>query len=107
VTAGGLIAASAALPAEAASPAAYSITIAAKVKAAPITNDEFIVYRAKGGYGNAMIHGQVSGAIAGDVVTLLAKPFGAKLFAPVGTATLSSGSQPYSFKVRPNSGDRV
>lgn len=48
-----------------------------------------------------MIHGQVAGAIAGDVVTLLAKPFGAKLFAPVGTATLSSGSQPYSFKVRP------
>ena len=101
VAAGGLIAASGAIPAEAASPAAYSITIAATVKAAPITQDKFVLYKGTKGYGSATIHGQISGATAGDTVTLLARPFGAKDFAPIGTATLTAGSQPYSFTARP------
>ena len=100
--AGGLIAASGAIPAEATT-ASYSITIAAKVKKAPVTKDKFVLYKGINGFGTATIHGQVSGAITGDVVTLLAKPFGAKRFASVGTAdlTVTNGSAPYSFTVRP------
>jgi hypothetical protein len=101
VAAGGLIAASGAIPAEAASAVGYGITIAAKVKHAPITNDKFVLYKGTHGYGSATIHGQISGATAGDIVTLQAKPFGAAHFAPVGTATLTTGSQPYSFTVKP------
>lgn len=101
VAAGCVIAALGATPAQAASPATYSITIAAKVKAAPVTKDKFVLYKGLKGYGTATINGQVSGATAGDVVTLLAKPFGAKSFAPIGSTTLTSASEAYSFTVRP------
>jgi hypothetical protein len=101
VAAGGFIAASGAIPAEAAGPGVYSITIAAKVKAPPVTHEEFVLYKGIRGYGSATIHGLVSGATAGDTVTLLAKPFGAKQFSPAGTVTVTAESQPYSFTVRP------
>ena len=47
----------------------------------------------------------MTGAADGDVVTLLAEPFGAKAFAPTGTPiTLSSPAAmtPYSFAVQPS-----
>jgi len=53
----------------------------------------------------AIISGDVTGAADGDVVTLLAEPFGAKAFAPTGTPiTLSSpaATTPYSFAVQPS-----
>jgi hypothetical protein len=100
--AGGLIAASGAVPAEAASATTYGISIHAKNPNIPnVSHDTFVVYGDRG-YQNATVSGTVTGATAGDVVTLLAKPFKAKNFAPTGKpVTLASATQNYSFSVRP------
>lgn len=100
--AGGLIAASGAVPAEAASPATYSITIHAKNPNFPNVTDDTLVFLASKPLQNATVSGTVSGATPSDVVTLLAEPFKAKHFTPVGKpVTLTSASQNYSFSVRP------
>jgi hypothetical protein len=100
--AGGLLAASGALPAEAASPAAYSVTISAKVKFPKVTGDTLVIYRVRQ-YDTAAIHGQVTGATTGDVATLLSEPFGARHFKATGTPiTLTGAAQHYSFTVQPS-----
>jgi len=100
--AGGLVAAAAVVPAEAASTASYSITISAKNPSYPNVTHDTIVFYGNKTLQNAVISGTVSGATSGDVVTLLAKPFKAKTFAPTGKpVTLTSSTEGYSFSVRP------
>jgi hypothetical protein len=100
--AGGLVAALGAVPAEAASAAAPTITIQAKNPAFPnVSGDTLVFYGVKQAQ-DAVVSGTVTGAAAGDVVTLLAKPFRAKHFAVTGKpVTLTSSTQGYSFTVRP------
>jgi hypothetical protein len=102
LAAGLMAAASAAVPAQASS-ASYSVTIAAKVKIPAVTGYKYVLYKGTHGYGTARIQGQVTGASAEDVVTLLAKPFGARHFTPLHTLklTTTTGSQSYAFRVRP------
>jgi hypothetical protein len=98
--AGGLVAAMGVFPAEAASTA--SITISAKNPDYPNVTHDTIVFLGQKTLQNADISGTVTGAASGDVVTLLAKPFKAKSFAPTGKPlTLTSSTQSYSFSVRP------
>jgi hypothetical protein len=102
VAAGGLIAGMGAIPAEAASPAAYSITIAAKVAYPTVTHDDLVLYQFRG-FDTAVIHGTITGATAGDVATLLAKPFGATHYAATGKPiALSAASSSYAFTVEPS-----
>jgi hypothetical protein len=100
--AGGLITAASTVPAQAASVSTYSISIHAKNPNFPnVTGDTLVVYGQKG-LQNATIGGTVTGASAGDVVTLLAEPFKATHYSRVGTPlTLTSSTQLYSFSVRP------
>jgi hypothetical protein len=114
--AGGLLASGlGAIPAEAASPAAVSVTISATspnftdfgtVKDGKVDGYALVVYKAGPKAGNAdtaKISGDVTGAESGNVATLLAKPFGAKSFSATSTPlTLTgAGSQTYSFSVTP------
>jgi hypothetical protein len=98
--AGGLVAAAGVIPAEAASTA--SISIHAKNPGFPSVNHDTIVFYGLKGIQNATVSGTVSGATAGDVVTLLARPFKAAHYTAAGKPlTLTSASQSYSFSVRP------
>jgi hypothetical protein len=100
--AGGLVAASGAVPAQAASTTSLSVTIKAKNPGYPNIGRDTIVFYGNKLVENADISGAVTGATAGDVVTLLAKPFKAKGFAPTGKPqTLTASTQDYSFSVRP------
>jgi hypothetical protein len=102
IVAGGLVAGTGAIPAEAASPAAYSVTIGAKVAYPTVTHDKLVIYQIKG-FDTAAIHGEVSGAKPGDLVTLLAKPFGATSYAATtDTIKMTAGSLKYSFTVQPS-----
>lgn len=99
--AGGLVAALGAVPAEAASTAAPAITIQAKnPSVGKVTGDTFVIFGIKS-VQNAVVSGTATGAASGDVVTLLAEPFKATHFTAVGTKTLTSATQSYSFNVRP------
>jgi hypothetical protein len=100
--AGGLLAATGTMPAEAASISTYSISIHAKnPHYVNVGGDTFVVYDWTG-LQNATISGTVSGATSGDVLTLLAEPFHATHYSQVGTpATITSATQNYSFSVRP------
>src|SRR5215472_5170532 len=102
VVAGALIAASGPATAQAASPAAYSVTIHATTKNPKVTGDTLVAYKFAT-YNTAEIHGQVTGATSGDEVTLLSKRFGAKHFAATGKPiTLTIPTSTYSFTVRPS-----
>ena len=87
------------VPAQAAAP---TITIAAASKIKPVTGDVYVVYLG-GSYGNATIHGTITGAAAGEVATLYAQRFPyTKAAAPVRSVTLSgAGTRTYSFTVTP------
>ena len=109
--AGGLLA-TAAVPAQAASPAAPSVTISATSPHYPgavkglVDHYALVIYKdASGSMNTATISGDVTGAASGDAATLLAEPFGKKTFTSTGqSTTLSpSGSTPvaYSFTVTP------
>jgi hypothetical protein len=99
--AGGLVAALGVVPAEAASTAAYTVTIQAKNPHVPnVTGDTFVIFGQKT-IQNATISGTVTGATSGDVVTLLAEPFKATHFTAVGAKTLTTPTETYSFSVRP------
>jgi hypothetical protein len=99
--AGGLVAASGVVPAEAASTATYNITIQAKnPNFRKVTGDTVVFFGFKT-LRNAVVSGTVTGAASGDVVTLFAEPFKATKFTAVGTQTLTSPAQSYSFTVRP------
>lgn len=113
VVAGGLLA-SGAIPASAASQiSAYSATISATSPHYPgnshglVDGHALVIYRTGFEHWNtAVISGEVNGAVAGDVVTLWAQPFGAKAPAATRSAlTLSpSGDTPatYRFTVTPS-----
>jgi hypothetical protein len=94
----------AAMPAQAADSAAYTVTISANSAIPPITGDVLVVYK-YGKYSAATIQGTVTPALEGDVATLYAQEFPYKK-APVavGTQTLSptSGSASYSFSAKPS-----
>lgn len=98
VLAGGLVA-TAAPPALAAPPApAPAITIAARSLFKPVTGDVFVEFLA-GKFANAQIHGTIRGG-AGDVATLVARPFNGPQV-PVGSVRLTRSPQAYAFTVTP------
>jgi hypothetical protein len=108
--AGGLVATSGALPAEAASSAAYGITISATSPHYPgatkgkVDGYALVIYKTT--YHNwdaAVVSGDVTGAASGDVVSLLDEPFGTKTFKPTGAQQTLTGTSPesYSFTVKP------
>jgi len=111
----GTIMAGTMLPAQAA-PSAYAVTLAATSPNYPGAShgkvDGFAlvvfgtrpsVYHWPKNWSIATIAGTVTGAAAGDVATLFARPFGAKSYASTGmTRTLAStGTDKYSFTVKP------
>ncbi len=98
--AGGLVAAGM-IPAQAASPATYKVSITASDKLGPFYGYTLVFYKTAK-YDTATIRGKVTGASAGDVAALLAEPFGAKSFVPTGARVkLAGGTAPYSFTVKP------
>jgi hypothetical protein len=107
--AGGLIAASGAIPAQAASSAAYSVTISATSPNYPgATNGlvfgyALVVYKGSDGTAVATISGSVTGN-SGDAVTLLDKRFGSRRFKSSGQSLTLTGTaaQSYSFEVTPS-----
>jgi hypothetical protein len=86
-------------PARAAAP---SITIFAKSRLAPVGGDVMLVYLG-GTYGNATIHGKITGAAAGEVAALYAQqwPY-TKPAVRLTTKTLTASAQVYSFLVAPD-----
>ena len=100
--ASGLITAGA-LPAVAANPAAYHLTIGASSRypGGPVAGYTLVIYRTSR-YDTATISGHVRGFRAGDVATLLAKPFRATKFTAVGSSARLAGAGRYSFTVRPS-----
>jgi hypothetical protein len=108
--AGGLIVASGAIPAEAASPAAYGVTINATSPHYPnavhgkVDGFALVIYKARRGVEIATISGSVTGAASADKLTLLAEPFGSTTFSTTGKSLTLNGSSPesYSFFVAPS-----
>lgn len=110
IAAAGTALAVGAIPAQAASPAGYGISIAAVTPAYPgavhgkVDGYALVVYKVSYHHLNAaVVGGTVTGAAAGDRITLLAEPFGARTFTPGPSATLtpSGGVASYSFTVAP------
>jgi hypothetical protein len=98
--AGGLVAALGAAPAQAASP--VSITLHAKNPGYQNVTGDTVVFYGVSQLQNAAVSGTVHGAKSGDVVTLLAMPFGRTRFAATGhRERLTSSAGGYSFSVRP------
>jgi hypothetical protein len=97
---GGLLAGGA-TTALAASPSGPAVTIAATSQFKPVTGDVFVVYHF-GKDSKATISAAVSGAAAGDVVTLFAQRF-PYTAAPkaVGSKTLTGATGSFSFSVTP------
>jgi hypothetical protein len=100
----GLALAAGTVPAQAASTSGYGVTIAASGNPPSYVRGRTYGYALIGYHRAGTIKGTVTGATAGDVVTLLAEPFGAHSFGPTGkTTTLAaSGSNSYSFSVQPS-----
>jgi hypothetical protein len=97
--AGGVLTASL-LPAVAASGAttpALTLTVNAKIWE---FHDPMVVYQG-GTDATAKISGTLTGAAQGEVVTLMATPFGATTATAAGTVTLGSTHKSYSFTVTP------
>jgi hypothetical protein len=85
-------------PAQAATP---TISIAATSRLKPVTGDVLVVYHA-GAYGNATLHGTISGGAAGEVAVLYAQQFPYKSPAVrVGSVTLKAAKKVYAFTVTP------
>lgn len=102
VAAGALIGASGPANAQAASPAAYSVTITATTNSGKVTGDTLVWYKLAH-YDSAHVHGRVAGAAPGDTVTLLSKLFGASHFTATGKPiTLTPPTSTYSFTVQPS-----
>ena len=103
VTADGGLIAAAALPAAAANPAAYHVTIGASSRypGGPVAGYILVIYRTSP-YDAATISGHVMGFRPGDVATLLAKPFRAARFTAVGSSAKLTAAGRYSFTVRPS-----
>jgi hypothetical protein len=106
--AAGLLSATAAIPAEAAT-SSYSVTISATSPNYPdATNglvDGFalVVYKATAhNWDQGTVSGTVTGYASGDVVTLLAEPFKAKSFTSTGSTVTLTSSGSYSFTVQPS-----
>jgi len=94
-----------ALPALAAGAQAPTVTVTIGAKSAlkKITGEVLVVFRA-GKFSRATISGRISGALAGDVATLLARPFPYKKPpAAIGSPISLTGAspEPYSFQVTP------
>ena len=114
--AGGLVAGVPAIPAATASTAATSIiTIGATSPHYPglraknhglVDGDAIVVYKVtKKRENTAIVSGKVTTHATNDTATLLAKPFGAKGYSPIGTRALipsSHGVARYSFNVTPS-----
>jgi hypothetical protein len=101
VVVAGVLVAAGMIPAHAASPATYKVSITASDKLGPFYGYTLVFYKTAK-YDTASIRGKVTGASAGDVAALLAEPFGAKSFAPTGAQVkLAGGTAPYSFTVKP------
>jgi hypothetical protein len=97
--ASGVLAASL-LPALAASGATTpAITLTVNVKIWEF-HDPMVVYQ-DGTYATAKLSGTLTGAAQGEVVTLMATPFGATTATAAGTVTLGSTPTSYSFTVTP------
>jgi hypothetical protein len=97
--AGGLVTAGG--PPAMATPAAATITIAAKSLFRPVTGDVFVRFH-EGKFAHAQIHGQITGAAKGDVAALFAQRFPfTNPPAQIGSVTLTKSSQAYSFTVTP------
>jgi hypothetical protein len=111
--AGGLIAASGAIPAQAGSSPNCNVTISATSPSYPgavnglVLGYALVVYRGSNGTAVAIISSSVTGA-SGDAVTLLDKPFGSRRFVSAGQSTTLTGtsSQTYSFDVTPSRATR-
>ena len=113
VAGGGLVAGLAATPATASTATGSIITVNATSPNYPglrakdhgkVDGYALVVYKAKNGVNTATVSGDVTTTATNDTATLLAKPFGAKTFAAVGTPvslTPVSGVAPYSFNVKP------
>jgi hypothetical protein len=112
VVAAGLVATAGAIPAEAASASTYGVTISATSPNYPGAShgkvDGYALAVYKETYRNydvATVSGAVTGALTGDVATLLAEPFGTTSFTATATVTLNptgTGATPYSFAVKPS-----
>lgn len=108
--AGGLIAVGVAPAAQAASPSTYGVTISATSPNYPgavqgkVDGFALVIYKTSfKNWNTGVISGTVTGALSGDVATLLAEPFHAKSFTAAATMTLSGApSEPYSFSVKPS-----
>ncbi len=100
------------MPAQAASPATYGVTISATSPNYPgavhgkVLGFALVIYKdTKENANTATVSGNVTGASSGDTATLLAKPFGAASFkpAPVQPVTLTGApSQSLAFGVQPS-----
>jgi hypothetical protein len=88
------------MPAFSATTPAISITASSQLR--PVTTDVFVSFHG-GASASARLAGQVTGATSGEVVRLLAQPFPFK--APAVRVRLLSltatGSEPYTFTVKP------
>jgi hypothetical protein len=110
IAATGISLSAGAIPAQAANPVGYGISIAAASPAYPgavlgkVDGHALVVYKVSYHHLNAaVISGTVTGAAAGDRITLLAEPFGAGAFTPGKSEALSpsGGVASYSFAVKP------
>jgi hypothetical protein len=106
--AAGLLYATAAIPAEAATPG-YSVTISATSPNYPGNTNGLVDHFAVVVYGvsyhnfdQGLVSGVVTGFASGDVVTLLAEPFKATSFKATGSPETLTTSGSYSFTVEPS-----
>jgi hypothetical protein len=104
----GAVVAGPGIPAQAAGQAAYHVTIGARGTAfgsvkGKVAGRALVAYKAAG-HDRGTISGTVTGNQAGDVVSLLAEPFRASAYKPVGqqVTLTSAGSGSYSFAVQPS-----
>jgi hypothetical protein len=104
----GPVVASTGIPAQAASQAGYHVTIGARGTAfssvkGKVAGKALVAYKAAG-HSHGTISGTVTGNQAGDVVSLLARPFRATSFTPTGQqVTLAAAATGrYSFSVQPS-----
>jgi hypothetical protein len=88
----------------AASPAAVTITIAAKSALAKVSGHTLVVFRGSPRAATGTISGTVTGAASGATATLLARRFGASAYSRAASAVTlhpRHGAAPYSFRVHP------
>lgn len=91
----------AASAAAAASPAAVTVTIAATSAVRRVSGHTLVVFMGPRKTNMATVHGTVTGAAAGDTVTLLRESFGGTGFTGIAHHELRAAST-YSFAVKPS-----